>query len=199
MHQFLTWRFWLALGALAALAAGVVVISSRSDPAEPLSSGPVVERRIDAGGRVRWFRPDAGWAVRNGTTVGSAEIVLADGRTFLLGEGTPGEVGCETPRRSQSCTLLASLLGEAIIWFALVPSEPGDQLTMPGPVAVLDEGREARLSNGWVVPLLDVVRRECATTETSSFRDWVARIGADSESIYDLTVEQITTVTCLPP
>lgn len=195
MQQFFTWRFWLAIAALVGLGGGVVWISSRSDPAQPLAPGPVA-RRIDAGGLIQWFRPDSGWTMRNGSTVGSAEIVLVDGRSFLVGEGTPGEVECDTARRSRSCTLLASLLGEAIIWFALVPSEPGEVVTMPGPVAVLDEGREARLANGWVVPLVDVVRRTCSSIETTSFRDWVARIGAASTSTYDLSVEEITTVTC---
>lgn len=196
MRELFTARFWATLAGLVVLAVVVVAVSSRSDPAEPLSSTDLTARRIDTGGVVDAWRPEPGWGLVDGVTVGGATVELRDGRTFVLGDRTPATIDCGVLERPGGCTLLADLLGDAIVWLAIVPSEPGDQVTLPGVVAVLDEGREARLDNGWIVPLVDVVRRECTSVETSSFRDFVARIGADSVAIYDLEVAEVSTVVC---
>ena len=196
MREIFSPRFWATLVGLVVLAVVVIVVSSRSDPAEPLSGADLTARRIDTGGVISAWRTEPGWGLRDGFTVGSATVELSDGRSFLVGDTTPATIDCGGLERSGACTLLAHLLGDAIVWLAIVPSEPDDQVTLPGVVAVLDEGREARLDNGWIVPLVDVVRRECASVETSSFRDFVARIGADSVAIYDLEVSEVSTVVC---
>lgn len=196
MRELFTARFWVTLAAIVVLALVVVAISSRSDPAEPLSSTAVTARRVDTGGVVTAWRAEPGWALRSGSTVGSATVELADGRTFLVGESTPATIECDPADRFAECTLLADLLGDAIVWFALLPGERDGVVTLPGVVAVLDEGREARLDNGWIVPLVDVVRRECTNVETSSFRDFVARVGADSVALYDLELDEVSTVVC---
>jgi hypothetical protein len=199
MRELFTVRFWAAIVGLVVLAVVAVLVSSRSDPAQPLSSPAETVRRIDTGGVIVSFRPEVDWALRDGVTDGSVDLVLGDGRVFLLGDRTPGVIDCDGPERYGSCTLLADLLGDAVVWFAIVPAERGGQVTLPGVVAVLDQGREARLSNGWVVPLVDVVRRECPSVETTSFRDFVARVGGESVAIYDLSIDEVTTVACLPP
>lgn len=196
MRDLLSRRFWAALGGVVLLVVATLLIGSVMSPTSSVTAPSEPERRIDTAGIVVEAELDAGWSVREGRTEGTARFVLADGRTVFIGDDTPGTVTCPRPDLASTCALLMDDLGGAVVWFVLAPLERASEVTLPGVVAVLDQGREARLENGWVVPLVDVVTRRCTTTETTSFRDFVARIGSDSVAIYDLEVNEVSIVAC---
>lgn len=197
MRELLSRRFWAAIGAVIVLALVVVALGSATTPTASLTRTDEPTRRIDTGGIVMEAAFEGDWGLVRDRSVGTARLALADGRLMVIGEGTPGVRTCVGVDRPGTCALLADLLGDAVVWFALAPVEPGGLVTLPGIVDVLDAGREGGLSNGWVVPLVDVVTRRCESVETTSFRDFVARIGARSTSSYDLAVGEISTITCL--
>lgn len=197
MRELLSRRFWAAIGAVIVLALVVVALGSATTPTASLTRTDEPTRRVDTGGIVMEAEFEGDWGLVRDRSVGTARLVLADGRIMVIGEGTPGVRTCARVDRPGACALLADLLGDAVVWFALAPVEPGGLVTLPGIVDVLDAGREGGLSNGWVVPLVDVVTRRCESVETTSFRDFVARIGARSTSSYDLAVGEISTITCL--
>ena len=196
MRELLSRRFWAALGGVLCLMALAIVTASAWSPTSSVTAPSEPDRRIDRGGVVVEAQVDPGWSVRDGVTDGRARFVLADGTTVVVGELTPGVVTCRRPDQPSTCALLVDDLGGAVVWFVLAPLDAGGVVTLPGVVSVLDQGREARLANGWVVPLVDVVTRRCTTTETTSFRDFVARVGADSVSLYDLELQEVATVAC---
>jgi hypothetical protein len=196
MRELLSRRFWAALGGVVVLAVLAVVVGAAVSPTNSVTAPVEPDRRIDTAGVVVNAQLDPGWSVRSGRTEGRARFVLDDGRTVLVGADTPGVVTCPRPDQPATCALLMDELGGAAVWFVLAPVQRSGEVTMPGVVTVLDQGREARLANGWVVPLVPVVTRRCSTTETTSFRDFVARIGADSVSIYDVGLERLSTVIC---
>jgi hypothetical protein len=197
MRELLSRRFWAAVGAVIVLSLVVVLVGSTTAPTASLTQGSQATRRVDIGGIVMEAELEEDWGLLRDRTVGVARLVLADGRQYFIGDDTPGVRTCARVDRPGACALLADVLGDAVIWFALAPVEPGGVVTLPGIVEVLDAGREGGLSNGWVVALVDVVTRVCSRVETSSFRDFVARIGARSTSTYDLAVQEISTITCL--
>lgn len=178
------------------LAVLAIVVAATLGPTSSVTAPSEPDRRIDSAGIVVSAQLDPGWSARGGRTEGSAQFVLGNGRTLRIGEDTPGVITCQRPDQAATCALLADELGGAVVWFVLAPLERGTEVTLPGVIAVLDEGREARLANGWVVQLLDVVVRRCASTETTSFRDFVARIGADSVALFDVELGEVSTVAC---
>lgn len=196
MRELLSRRFWAALGGVVVLAALAVIVGAAVGPTSSVTEPVEPDRRLDTAGVVVDAQLDPGWSVRSGRTEGRASFVLDDGRTVLVGDGTPGVVTCPRPDRPSTCALIMDELGGAAVWFVLAPLQRGTEVTLPGVVAVLEQGREARLANGWIVPLVNVVTRRCTTTETTSFRDFVARIGADSTSIYDVGLQRLSTVIC---
>lgn len=196
MRELLSRRFWAALGGVVVLAVLAVVVGAAVAPTNSVIESVEPDRRIDTAGVVVDAQLDPGWSVRSGRTEGRALFVLDDGRTVRVGDGTPGVVTCPRPDQPGTCAFMMDELGGAAVWFVLAPLQSGTEVTMPGVVAVLDQGREARLANGWIVPLVNVVTRRCSTIETTSFRDFVARIGADSVSIYDMNKQRLSTVIC---
>lgn len=196
MRELLSRRFWAALGGVVSLVVLALLVGAALGPTSAVTEPSEPDRRIDEAGIVVEAQLDPGWSVRGGRTEGSATFTLSSGRTVQIGEDTPGVVTCQRPDQPATCALLTDGLGGAVVWFVLAPLERGGEVTLPGVVTVLEQGREARLANGWVVQLLDVVVRRCTTTETTSFRDFVARIGADSVALFDVELGEVSTVVC---
>lgn len=196
MQQFFTWRFWATVVVLVGIGLTLIAVVARpdDDPSGAVASPPS-EHRVDLGALVVVAEPGEGWGIVDGATVGEVQLVIDDGRTIWVAPGTPGESSCDALAQLGGCVVLVDLLGEAVVWFALVPAAVGQEVTLPPIADVLDAGREARLTNGWIVPLVDRVERRCAI-ESTSFRDFLARFGTDHESVYDLTVDEITALVC---
>jgi len=141
---------------------------------------------------------DANWAVKDGLTTGTARLALDDGRTLYISAATLGEILCTDLSTPNACVLLAEMLGDAPTWFALTPAagdEPLSRLPLPPIVDMLNDGDDAVLENGWVVPLATPTKRECDTA-TPNLRDFIDRFGSNMEVMLDLAADEIDTVRC---
>ncbi len=205
MRQFFTFGFWLSLLALAALSFGLVAITRDDDAspglddaasAEGESVGPT-EREIDLVGMVFLAQADAGFDIVDGRTVGDLQIRVDGFRYMNVMSGTPGENRCAQLSELAKCAVAADLLGEAVLWFSIVPLSPRNLVELPGPVG-LREGNRLQLTNGWVVDRAQIVDRDC-DEDTSGLTDLIDRFGADSTTVFSLDEQQVIRVSCPAP
>lgn len=197
---------FLVVGALvAALFLGNGIYSTLSGDAalEPTD----VLHRIDLTASVVSVNTDSGWSQDDGITrSGALRLSLDDLRVLTIPEGTmvddydavPACTDFVTPN---ACVLLADMLGEAVVWFALVPADKADglqYLTLPGLIDMQANGDEGILRNGWVVKLATPVARQCGDTDTSSLRDFITRFpDTASTSLVNLTTDTVVSVSCV--
>lgn len=197
-------RVPLAVGAgIAALFLGNGIYASLNN-----SNGTVatdVRHKVDLVASVNAVSADPTWKQDGVTSNGSLRLSLDDLRVLTVPEGTlvddydalPQCTDFTTPN---VCVLLADMLGDAVVWFALVPADKvsGMQsLTLPGLVDMQANGNEGILRNGWVVKLATPVKRNCENTDTTSLRDFITRFPNDaSTSTMNLTTDNIVSVTC---
>ena len=160
---------------------------------------------VDLVASVNTVTADVNWK-QDGVTSGAvAQLSLDDTRVLTIPEGTlvddyDAMAKCEDFTTPNACVLLADMLGDAVVWFALVPADKvaGMQtLTLPGLVDMQSNGDEGILRNGWIVKLATPVKRICEKTETTSLRDFITQFPHDaSSSIVNLTTDNVVTVTC---
>ena len=163
-------------------------------------------RKIDLVASVNSINVDSAWSQDGGVTRGGAmRLSLDDLRVLTVQDGTlSAEYGsmsaCTDFVKPNACVLLADMLGDAVVWFALVPSDAlagREFLTMPGLVDMQANGAEGILRNGWVINLATPVKRECGDTSTSSLRDFITRFPDQlSKTIVNLTTDNVVSVKC---
>ena len=107
--------------------------------------------------------------------------------------GTPGVVQCSDLTAEFRCALLAQVLGDSIVWFALVDMSGNLQFNLPA-IAELHDGL-AHLVNGWEVPYARVIDRTECDPDVASFAEFLDKHD-DFVSVYDLTADAIVKVTC---
>ena len=94
--------------------------------------------------------------------------------------------------------IAADVLGDAVLWFSILPNEPRNLITLP---AVLDvrDGGNVLLANGWVIRRAPSLARdtEACDTDTVSLSDFIERFADRSTSTYNMDQQRVTTVTCL--
>lgn len=195
MRQVLTRRFVLAVGVptVAALCWWFIAVRATDDAAAPKRP-----HFVSYTASVVTVQADPNWAVKEGLTTGTARLALDDGRTLYVAEATLGEILCTEYSVPNACVLLAEMLGDAPIWFALTPAtgdEPLSRLALPPVVDMLNDGDDAVLENGWVVPLATPTKRECDTA-TGNLREFIERFGLDMEVSLNLASDEIDTVRC---
>lgn len=196
MRQFFTWRFWLTLLALAGLGAGLVVLFGDDDESVDDTVAPTeaTTHRLDL---VQWVFsavPGDGFAIVDGRTTADLALVLDGTRTMRIEAGTPGVLDCPGFTATARCTVAADLLGDAVLWFAIIPGAPGATLQMPAVTAILDDGW-VRLDNGWIVRHAEKVDRRC-DEETSSLTNFIETYGDAASSTFNFETQQIVRVTC---
>lgn len=167
-----------------------------------------VLRKADLIASVDSINVDSNWSQEGSTTSGSAiRLSLDDLRTLTILEGTmTANYGDVTPCSNfvtpNACVLFADMLGDAVVWFALVAADttaPRESLSIPGLIDMQANGDEGILQNGWVIKLATPVKRNCEKedSETSSLRDFITRFGgAASESMVNLQTDNIVSVVC---
>lgn len=197
-------RVPLAVGAaLAAVVIGNGVYTSLNNNAVSVATD--VRHTIDLVASVNTVTVDAKWKQHGVTSGAVAQLSLDDTRVLTIPEGTlvddyDAMAKCEDFTTPNACVLLADMLGDAVVWFALVPADKvtGMQtLTLPGLVDMQSNGDEGILRNGWIVKLATPVKRICEKTDTSSLRDFITQFPHDaSSSIVNLTTDNVVTVTC---
>lgn len=197
MRQFFSPRFWLAIGALCAIAIGLQLAVS-SLPKTVGDSGPVAEepRRIDLVSPVFSVEAQPGFRINAvGRTTTEMRLFLDGVRVVVIKPGTYGEIRCAELAELGKCLVVADLLGDAVVWFALVPSEQKRTVTLPAVRSIGDDGF-VLLDNGWELPHAPRVERRCPE-DTSSLNDFIRRFGDVSTSTFDMQTQQIIRVTCI--
>lgn len=195
MRQILTRRFVLAVGV--PVLAGVLwwIVALRGG-----GESSTVERPhfVSYTASVVTVQADPNWAVKDGLTTGTARLALDDGRTMYIAEATLGDIECTDFSTPHACVLLAEMLGDAPVWFALTTAngdEPLSRLALPPIVDMLNNGDDAVLTNGWVVPLATPTKRECDTA-TANLRDFIDRFGDQMQVSLNLSTDEVDVVRC---
>jgi len=169
-----------------------------------LVSGPTIHK-VDLFANVTSVNVDSGWSDAGGVTKGAMRLVLDDLRTLTIPEGTMVDNYSAVQRCTDfsavgACDLVADMLGEGVVWFALVKADSTNgstQLTLPGLVDMVDGGSTGVLSNGWHVKLINGVKRTCKDTDTSTLREFITKFpDSKSTSIVNLTRDAISEVRC---
>lgn len=195
------------IGAGVALAAvflgnGIYASLNSSDTLTPTD----VLRKIDLVASVNSVSTDVGWSQEGGlTSSGAMRLALDDLRVLTIAEGTlvddydavPACTDFVTPN---ACVLLADMLGESVVWFALVPADKANgmqYLTLPGLIDMQANGDEGILRNGWVVKLATPVKRDCGDIDTATLRDFITRFPDEaSTSLVNMTTDNVVSVVC---
>ncbi|MGA0118299.1 MAG: hypothetical protein ACO3JF_07900 [Ilumatobacteraceae bacterium] len=189
---------------LAALFLGNGIYASLSS-SETFSANDVL-RKIDLVASVNSINTDIGWSQSGGlTSSGAIRLSLDDLRVLTIAEGTlvddydtvPACTDFVTPN---ACVLLADMLGESVVWYALVPADKANglqYLTLPGLIDMQANGDEGILRNGWVVKLATPVKRDCGDKDTRSLRDFITQFPDElSTSLVNLTTDNVVSVVC---
>ena len=189
---------------LAVLVAAIFLFATRDSSSE--ISVTQTLHKVDLVASVNSVNVDSGWSEENGVTRGGAmRLSLDDLRVLTVQEGTlTAEYGstsaCTDFIKPNACVLLADMLGDAVVWFALVPADAiagREFLTLPGLVDMQANGDEGILRNGWVIKLATPVKRECGDVVTSSLRDFITRFpDRFSKTIVNLTTDNVVSVRC---
>ena len=201
MRQLLSWRTWAAIGVLLVLITAVQLVTGRG-PRGTDGDSPVqpTQRQVETIASVMAIDSSEAFAVVEGVTVGSAVLALDDGRTVTIARDTPGEIDCADRTTPAACVLLADMLGEGVVWYALVNSDgPAVRtLALPTLVDMADGGDTGILDNGWYVPLADGVIRTCAGEPRSpTLRSFIeSYFDGGIRTVLDLDRDEVVEVIC---
>lgn len=197
MRQFLSPRFWLTMGVLAGLALLLLAFSHRgsvTDAAEVAIGDSTNERQIDLVSWIFLAYPQPGFSIDRGVTTADLSLQLDGTRTMVIKAGTPGEIDCPGLTKPAQCTVAADLLGDAVLWFGIVPGKPGSTLVLPAVTEMMD-GPWVRLANDWVVRRADRVERSCPA-DTSSLPDFIRTYGNTATATFNFESQRVVRVTC---
>lgn len=197
MRQIFSLRFLAAVGAVIGLFVLLLTVFDDGEVIEGddnVDTADVQSHRIDlveqvfASENTRFEFDD------EGLSSGETGLIIDESRVLRIVPGTPGVNLCPEFPGIGSCAVVADLLGEAAVWFALVPMGEGRTVEFPA-IDTLDDGR-ANLVNGWQLPYADVLDRRCGDEEFDSYSEFREVFGDDFTSIFDLDERQLTAVEC---
>jgi hypothetical protein len=198
MRQFIAPRFWLAIAALIGLTYGLWYVLVRKDATVAVIGKPaqkaVTEHRVNLLQPVYGIQADPGFAVTDGVATADMHLALDATRTMVVKAGTPGEITCAKLAEINQCVVAADLLGDAVVWFSLIPNPQRANLILPG-VTEVRKNNWLLLSNGWEVARNEVVERNCDAT---GLDDFVKHFGGSlSTATFSFEQQAIIKVTCL--
>ena len=198
MRQIFNWRFVAALAALAALALLARAILTDDTSIEAVIEPDVIERRIDLIEPIQTATQSATFGMAPpGVATGFLDLTLDAERVLRIVPGTLGQIDCDDLDGTNQCAVFADMLGDAVVWFAILPQAPRATVELP-PIIDLVDGR-ALFDNGWRIPYAPVIERDCGGEDIPTFSDFLRRFGPDSVTIVDLETRQVTTVRCGEP
>ena len=166
-------------------------------PATFDEDGNLIPRRIDLIEPVAFVVPSPDFEIGDdGLTVGVLDAVLDADRIARIVPGTPGEVTCANFEDPNRCVLVADVLGNAVVWFSLMPRGPRETVEL-APIVDLQDGY-ALFVNGWEVLYAPVIERDAESCgdDVVSFSDFLRRFGPGSTTVVDLETRQVTAVIC---
>ena len=197
MRQFLSLRFWLTVLALVGVAGALVLVLRHQSPPPGLPTAAVEapsSHRVDLVAVVEKATAASGFDVADGAASADLALLLDANRTMVIKAGTPGETTCTGLDQPQQCVVAVTLLGDAVLWFSLVPGGASATISLPA-VTSLPEAGWAQLANHWVLRRASVVERRCAA-DTSSLTDFIRQFGKRSTSTFNLETQKLTRVVC---
>lgn len=193
MRQIFSVRFFAAIGAVAGLLLLLTLVFGPRGGVDELVEAEPVPRRIDLGARVVAAVQSDVELGPDGATRGTLELLLDGDRRVRMAPGTYGEISCENFDRIGSCAVLLDVLGDAVVWFALLPLGPNNTVTLPA-IDVLDDDF-AVLVNGWQVRYARVLDRRCPR-EFASYREFRQELGDAFTSVFSLDEQRLVAVVC---
>jgi hypothetical protein len=198
MRQFISPRFWLAIAALIGLTYGLWYVLVREDDSvgvlgQPTRAATEVHR-INLVQPVYSIQAEPGFEISDGVASTEMRLTLDATRTMVVKPGTPGQISCSRLAEINQCVVAADLLGDAVVWFSLIPNPQRASLLLPG-ITEVRKDNWVLLSNGWEVARNDNVERNCDATGLDEF---VRQFGGNlSTSTFSFEQQEITKVTCL--
>lgn len=201
MRQIFSVRFFAAVGAVVGLFFLLTtVFATREVIVDDGDAVDVVQlRRIDFLEQV-FSATNPGFGIDDdGVATVDADLVIDGQRRLRVVAGTPGESYCDVHAAPGNCAVVADLLGEGVVWFALIPDGTGSTVELPA-IDVLEDGL-ATLVNGWQLPFAPVLDRRCRDERGddvpfSSYREFRETMGDDFISIYDTIERRLVAVEC---
>ena len=109
---------------------------------------------------------------------------------------TPGEITCTQLAEVGQCVVVADLLGDAVLWFALVPVRAAAEASPCPASPSCDDQNIVELTNGWVLRRAAGRRPATAPTTSPSLTEFVRRFGPSSTTTFSLDSQQIVKTTC---
>lgn len=198
MRQIFTWRFFAAVAALGALALLARAILTDDSSIEAVIEPATIERTVDLIEPIQSATQSPTFAVGpGGVTTGFLDLTLDAEREVRIVPGTLGEIDCDELDGTNRCAVFADMLGDAVVWFAILPQAPRATVELP-PIIDLVDGR-AVFDSGWRIPYAPVIERDCEGEDIPTFSDFLRRFGPDSVTIVDLETRQVTAVRCGEP
>ncbi|MGI9644592.1 MAG: hypothetical protein ACR2O6_04700 [Ilumatobacteraceae bacterium] len=195
MRQLFSLRLVAAVLALAGLAFLVRVAVAEDTELAAIVEPDIPDRRVDLISPIFASTASEDFRIRfDGTTVGYLDLILPEERAMRIAPGTTGEISCDQLDEINRCAVFADLLGDAVVWFAVLPQAPRSTVELP-PIVDLEDGY-AIFENGWQIRYPPVIERDCGSEDIPTFSDFLRRFGPDSVSIVDLEVQEVTTVRC---
>jgi len=205
MRQIFSVRFFAAVGAVAGLLFLLTtVFTARNVIDSAIDDGgadpDVQPRAIDLVDVVTGSSNPAFQISPEGLAAADTQFVIDPTRQVTVVAGTPGIDHCGRVTEPGVCAIVADLLGEAVVWFALVPMGTGRSVPMPA-IDTLDGGL-ATLVNGWMLPHAPVLDRRCPAAGSDedevfeSYRQFKQLFGEDFVTLYDLDQRRLAAVVC---
>lgn len=198
MRQIFSIRFFAAVAAVVGLFAVLALALGDDDPVLP-DAAPVTTpapRRIDF---VDWIysSTDPEFAVVAGTAAGDTEFVIDGSRRLAIRAGTPGEQHCPEFGEVVRCAFLAELIGEGVVWFAVVPMNANRTVDLPA-IDTLEDG-VATLVNGWQFEYAPILDRICGDADYASYRELRDDRGDQFVSVFSIDEQRLVAVECTEP
>lgn len=194
MRQIFTVRFFAAVGAVAAL---FLLLTAAFQTQDTLVVDPTDDevriRAIDFVDEV-FSSSNPRFDFEDGAANFDTELVIDGARSLNVVAGTPGVNYCPNLATVGGCAVVADLLGEAVVWMALVPSARSGTVELPA-IDVLDGGI-ATLVNGWKLRHAPVLDRRCPEDDFGSYRELRNELDDDFVSIFTIEEQRITAVVC---
>ncbi|HEY0518500.1 MAG TPA: hypothetical protein VGC84_03315 [Ilumatobacteraceae bacterium] len=198
MRQFVSPRFWLSIAALVGLTYGLWYVLVRKDDTVAVIGRPASahsdEHRINLLQPVFSIQADPGFTMVDGVATGDMQLALDATRIMVVHAGTPGQITCARLAEINQCVVAADLLGDAVVWFSLIPNPQRPNLVLPGITQVRSDNW-VLLANGWEVARNEVVERNC---DAAGLADFVRQFGGSlSTSTFSFEQQEIVKVPCL--
>jgi hypothetical protein len=196
MRQIFSVRFFAAVGAVAGLlfALTTLLAAERAIDEGASAEAAAGARMIDLVDlAMASSNPEWGVDPTTGVTSVDTRITIDASRAVAIVAGTAGADHCGKLEQPGACAVVLDLLGEGVVWFALVPAVAGD---VPLPAVDTLEDGVATLVNGWQLPHAPTFDRRCGDEEFESYRQFKQIFGDDFTTIYDIEQRQLTAVVC---